>query len=48
LNDVSSGVIPLDKESRKYVDMSGIIGQVVAGFCDEVYEVKMGIEIRIK
>jgi len=48
LNDVSSGVIPLDKESRKYVDMSGIIGQVVAGFCDEVYEVKMGIAIKIK
>jgi adenosylcobinamide kinase/adenosylcobinamide-phosphate guanylyltransferase len=48
LNDVSSGVIPLDKESRKYVDISGIIGQVVAGFCDEVYEVKMGIAIKIK
>jgi len=48
LNDVGTGVIPLDKESRKYVDMSGIIGQFVAKFCDEVYEVKMGIEIPIK
>jgi len=48
LNDVSSGVIPLDKESRKYVDMSGIIGQFVAKFCDEVYEVKMGIAIKLK
>lgn len=48
LNDVSSGVIPLDNLSRKYVDMSGIIGQFVARFCDEVYEVKMGIEIKIK
>ncbi len=48
LNDVSTGVIPLDKKSRKYVDLSGIIGQFVARFCDEVYEVKMGIEIKLK
>jgi len=48
LNDVGSGVIPLDKESRKYVDMSGIIGQKLAFICTEVYEVKMGIGIKIK
>lgn len=48
LNDVGTGVIPLDKESRRFVDLSGIIGQFVAKFCDEVYEVKMGIEIKIK
>ena len=48
LNDVSSGVIPMDKENRKFVDRSGIIGQRVASFCDEVYEVKLGIEGKLK
>jgi len=48
LNDVSSGVIPLDALSRKYVDRSGIVGQKLAQFCDEVYEVKLGLESRLK
>lgn len=48
LNDVSSGVIPMDKISRKYVDLSGIIGQKLASFCDEVYEVKLGLPQRLK
>ena len=48
LNDVNSGVIPLDSMSRKYVDLSGIIGQKLASFCDEVYEVKLGLEVKLK
>jgi len=48
LNDVGSGVIPLDRESRKYVDRSGIVGQRLASLCDEVYEVKLGLEVRLK
>lgn len=48
LNDVNSGIIPLDKESRTFVDRSGIIGQKLASLCDEVYEVKMGIPVQIK
>ncbi|MDD3054367.1 MAG: bifunctional adenosylcobinamide kinase/adenosylcobinamide-phosphate guanylyltransferase [Aliarcobacter sp.] len=48
LNDVSCGIIPLDKESRKFVDFSGLIGQELAKLCDEVYEVKYGIERRLK
>lgn len=48
LNEVASGVIPLDKQSRKFVDMTGIIGQKIASICDEVYEVKFGIAVRIK
>jgi adenosylcobinamide kinase/adenosylcobinamide-phosphate guanylyltransferase len=48
LNDVSRGIIPLDKQSRKFVDFSGIIGQVVAKNCDEVYEVCYGIERQLK
>ena len=48
LNDVSSGVIPLESMSRKYVDRSGIVGQKLAQLCDEVYEVKLGLEIKLK
>jgi len=48
LNDVSSGVIPLDKESRKFVDRSGVIGQKLAEICDEVYEVKLGLTSKLK
>lgn len=48
LNDVSRGIIPLDKQSRKFVDLSGIIGQVVAQSCDEVYEVSFGLTRQIK
>jgi len=48
LNDVNSGIIPLDKESRTFVDRSGIIGQKLASFCDEVYEVKLGLALKIK
>ena len=48
LNDVSCGIIPFDKESRKFVDFSGLIGQELAKLCDEVYEVKYGLERRLK
>ena len=48
LNDVSCGVIPLDSESRKFVDFSGLLGQELSSLCDEVYEVKYGIERRLK
>ena len=48
LNDVSSGVIPFEKESRAFVDRTGIIGQKLASICDEVYEVKLGLERRLK
>jgi len=48
LNNVNSGIIPMDKESRIFVDRTGIIGQKLASFCDEVYEVKMGLPIQLK
>ncbi len=48
LNDVNSGVIPMDNISREFVDRTGVIGQKLVSFCDEVYEVKLGIGIRIK
>jgi len=48
LNNVNEGVIPMDKESRKFVDMSGVVGQKLASFCDEVYEVTLGLKRRLK
>ncbi len=48
LNDVNSGVIPNNNISRKYIDMSGIVGQIVASSCDEVYQVIVGLENRLK
>jgi adenosylcobinamide kinase/adenosylcobinamide-phosphate guanylyltransferase len=48
LNNVNSGIIPLEQESREFVDRSGIIGQKLASFCHEVYEVKLGLPIKIK
>jgi len=48
LNDVSSGIIPLDKVSRRFVDLTGIIGQEITKYCDEVYQVNYGIQRRIK
>ena len=48
LNDVGTGIIPSDPLSRRFIDYSGIIGQELATICDEVYEVKLGMEIRLK
>ena len=48
LNDVNSGVIPMDRESRTFVDRTGIIAQKLTSFCDEVYEVKIGLPRQLK
>lgn len=48
LNDVSCGVIPCDSQSRRFVDLSGIIGQELVKLCNEVYEVKYGLEKKLK
>jgi adenosylcobinamide kinase/adenosylcobinamide-phosphate guanylyltransferase len=48
LNDVSCGVIPMDSESRRFVDLSGIVGQFIAKHCDEVYRISFGIEEQLK
>ena len=48
LNDVNSGVIPMNKLSRNFVDITGIIGQKIAKMSHKVYEVKLGIAQKIK
>lgn len=47
LNDISLSM-PTDEFSRKFVNLSGEIGQYLAQKCKKIYEVKYGIEIRIK
>jgi adenosylcobinamide kinase/adenosylcobinamide-phosphate guanylyltransferase len=48
LNDIGSSIVPLEKQTRKFVDLTGIIGQKLTSFCNEVYEVKFGLERRLK
>ncbi|MDA3947208.1 MAG: bifunctional adenosylcobinamide kinase/adenosylcobinamide-phosphate guanylyltransferase [Helicobacteraceae bacterium] len=47
-NDVGSGIIPDNALSRRYVDISGIVSQMIASQCDEVYHCIAGIATRIK
>ena len=48
LNDVNSGIIPLDKQSRRFVDITGIVGANLVNICDEVYEIKFTLGNRLK
>jgi len=48
LNDVNSGIIPQNRLAREYIDISGIVGQITAASCDEVYHVIVGLENRLK
>ena len=48
INDVSSGIIPLDSQTRQYVDINGTISQYIASICDDVYMVACGIATKIK
>ncbi|SFV71740.1 hypothetical protein MNB_SV-13-1153 [hydrothermal vent metagenome] len=48
LNDVNSGVIPMENQSRSFIDRTGVIGQKLSLLCNEVYEVKLGLSIKLK
>ncbi len=48
LNDVGSGIIPENALARKYIEISGIISQIVANDCEEVFHVIAGIGTKIK
>jgi adenosylcobinamide kinase/adenosylcobinamide-phosphate guanylyltransferase len=48
LNDISTSIAPIDKESRDFVDISGLAGGVLAQNCNEVYQVIYTISKRIK
>jgi len=48
INDVGSGVIPMDSLSRAFVDLTGIISQMISSEAREVYHCIAGIATRIK
>ena len=48
LNDVNGGIIPLEKQSRRFVDITGIVGSSLVNICDEVYEVKFTLGNKLK
>ena len=48
LNDVNCGVIPFESQSRRFVDLSGLIGQELVSLCDEVYEARYGLQVKLK
>ncbi len=48
LNDVGSGIIPINKLAREFVDISGKVSQMVAAACDEVYYCNCGLSLKMK
>jgi adenosylcobinamide kinase/adenosylcobinamide-phosphate guanylyltransferase len=48
LNEVGSGISPAERYSRRYIDLSGLTGQMVAKEADRVYHVVLGIKKRLK
>ncbi|KAB1439892.1 bifunctional adenosylcobinamide kinase/adenosylcobinamide-phosphate guanylyltransferase [Candidatus Galacturonibacter soehngenii] len=47
-NEIGSGLVPVDAFERKYREMVGRIGCLVAGYAKEVYRVQYGIATKIK
>lgn len=48
LNEVGSGVVPLEDMSRQYIDRTGSVGRRLAEIASCVYEVKLGLKIKLK
>lgn len=48
LNDVNSGIIPPDSYSRRYADLCGLSGQILARECEHVYLVSCGLKLSLK
>ena len=47
-NDVGAGIIPDNALARQYIDISGVVSQLIATQCDEVYHCIAGIATQIK
>lgn len=48
LDEVGSGIVPLNREDRDYRDAVGYVGQLLASEAQQVYRVIYGIPVRIK
>ncbi|GAV22010.1 bifunctional adenosylcobinamide kinase/adenosylcobinamide-phosphate guanylyltransferase [Carboxydothermus pertinax] len=47
-NEVGSGIVPDNPLARKFRDVAGLVNQVFAKYCDEVYLTVAGIPVKIK
>ncbi len=47
-NEIGMGVIPLEKSTRKFVDLQGWMNQYIAASADEVYTLISGIPLKLK
>jgi len=47
-NDVSSSVVSENRLVREFTDINGIVSQIIASKCDEVYHCVAGISTKIK
>ena len=48
MDQVGSGIVPVDKKEEVYRDAVGRAGYIIAENSDEVYEVVFGLGIKIK
>jgi len=48
INDVSCSVVSSNKLVREFVDINGIISQLLASKCKNVYQVCAGLSVKIK
>ena len=47
-NELGYGVVPLDKEDRRWREQCGRVCTAIAGRCNEVYRVVCGIGVKLK
>ncbi len=47
-NELGSGIVPADSETRRFRDLAGFVNQIVAAKADEVWLAVAGIPVRIK
>jgi len=48
LNHINSSLTPIDKFSKKFIDINGLAGQYLAKKCNKVYKIEFGIVRKIK
>ncbi len=48
LNEVGLGIIPDNSLARRFIDLSGDMGQLLAKKCNEVYFCQLGLSLRLK
>ncbi len=47
-NEIGSGVIPMERSTRQFVDLQGFVNQYIASTADEAYVLISGIPLKLK